>query len=227
MKQDLEESIDQFNYSENIATDANTKNLLIDNYGIRKVIHDNGIVSMFPFFKGKLYNKFKIDSITEWAHVDGVEAIVNCVYENGCALGFFAIDYATSSDLYKKGKDVEHEINLVGLAYFLKDTEDKFFENMTKISEQVSELTGNQIGLSQNFNCVFPGNAADEISFVGRIHDFKEYKLSDAEGYILSVSISGDLMIEMFVAKVNLETTLEVGKYIQGYVWLQGNLKKS
>lgn len=205
-----------------VETAANGKQIIKDKIGIatgdsmRVELEtvNNSVITTFPYFKGNYYQPFKTALISEWSHVDNIEAIITVEHAEGPQLKFFATDYAFHKKSYQENENIS--LNLVGMGYSIKDFEKLKFSDTSEIKIQIED----------DFCGFFPDEDPDTIFFVGHVQQFEICNLSEVEGYKLVVDIAPKLFIEIFIAKINLSTELVLGKHISGYAWLQGTLEK-
>jgi hypothetical protein len=181
---------------------------------IRGVLQGNRLITGFPYFKGTRYEECETHLITEWSHAANLEAIIQVKHKSGCALSFFATDYMINKETYKNKKNLE--INMVGCIYHLENFD---VESINK--------SNTQLQLSKDFCSYFPTeDERDEINFVGKIHHIKEHFLGEVPGFIITIGVTPDLCLDMFVAKANLKIDISVHKQVCGLAWLQGTLEK-
>jgi hypothetical protein len=180
---------------------------------IRGIIHNEAVITGFPYLKGFIYEQFKPTSIAEWSHADNLEAVVEVSHLSGCSLGFFATDYAINKSIYKTQKDLS--INVVGLIYDLSEFN----------AHEWNQRADKQLTFSQDFCGYFP-ISEDEIQFIGRIQNTQEHSLGEIGGYLITVGITPGINVEFFIAKKNLFIELVKGKAVHGIAWMQGTLEK-
>lgn len=179
---------------------------------LRGIVHNDEVVTGFPYIKGYSYQHFKTSSITEWSHADNLEAVIEVSHASGCALSFFATDYAVNKQVYKTQKNLT--LNVIGLVYELG------YFNAQEWNRQSKSLT-----FSQDFCGYFP-KSEDEIQFIGRIRDIKDHALGDINGHSITIGITPDFAVEFFIAHKNLSINLEKNTSVHGIAWMQGTLEK-
>lgn len=176
---------------------------------VRSVIKNEALLTSFPVFKGLNYHKIETQKITEWSHIKCLEAIISAKHPCGGAINFFATDYAINKNLYKNTKDIY--VNISCLIYKLESFDINEYNKKSDMK------------FDDNFCGYFPGDLADEIQFVGRIKSFNKHNLAEIKGYLLTLEITTDFLVEMFIAEANLNINLEDNKHIYGYGWIQGS----
>lgn len=179
---------------------------------MRGVIHNNSVITGFPYLKGLKYEQFELDSITEWSHAENLEAVVKVSHASGCGIYFFATDYAIHKNIYKTQKELS--INVVGLIY-----------DLYEFSVQEWNQGVDKISFDEDFCAYFP-KSEDEIEFIGRIQHMQEYSLGEVAGHLITVGITPDFSMEFFIAGTNLAISIENNKHVRGIAWIQGTLEK-
>jgi hypothetical protein len=186
---------------------------IIENPLVRAVSYRDEIITGFPHWKGAQYEPVETNLITEWSDSYYLEAVIQVAHASGCKLNFFATDYAFNKNTYKKDKNLA--VNIVGFAYVLENFDVNAINNQRK-----------DVQFSDNFCGYFPSDESDEINFIGKIHNIKEHTLSTIEGFIITVSLTPDLNLDVFIAKTNLKIDLSLNKHVTGLIWLMGTLEK-
>ncbi len=196
---------------------------LVEGSFIRAIISGKKVVPAFPYWKNDSVEKMKTKLITQWSHTDKKEAVVNVVHESGCALSFFATDYAQNKKRYKKEENIF--VNIVGFAYTLQDFDAE--EINAKVQSPEIDLGGKKMrpSFGKDFCGYFPADEPDEINFIGKILDVHEYKLGPIAGFIVTISLTPEFSIDTFIASTNLKIKLVPGKQVGGLLWLQGSLE--
>jgi hypothetical protein len=179
---------------------------------IRGIIHNNSVITGFPYLKGFKYEQFELDSIAEWSHADNLEAVIMVSHISGRDIYFFATDYAIHKNIYKAQKTLS--INVVGLIYHLYE-----------FSVQEWNQGTDKISFSEDFCAYFP-ISEDEIEFIGRIQHAQKHSLGEITGYLITVGITPEFSMEFFVADTNLGISIENNKHVRGTAWIQGTLEK-
>lgn len=190
----------------------NEQVVVITDNAIRVLVKNSSIMSGFPFCKGTRHESFEIHSIEEWEHSENLEARIMVKHSSGCAISFFATDYSFNKDIYKNQKQIS--VNMIGLAYIIQDFDSDGFN------------AGTEMKFSDDFCGYMPGEVQDDINFIGCIQNIQEYSLGDIEGFILRMKITAFCDIDMFVAKSNVQTNIEINKRVCGYAWIQGTLEE-
>lgn len=197
----------------------NKTTTIFNDAAIRAIQYKNTIISGFPHWKGTHYEQVETKLITEWSHAKRLEAVVTVIHPTvGNRLDFFATDYAFHSETYKSQKNIS--VNIVGLAYFLESVD------MTAMN------TEGMPPFSANFCGYVPSDTQDEIEFIGRVLEVREHNLGNISGYIATICPVLDeqsnpaMTLDIFVAKSNLRTELNINQHVTGLVWLIGTLEK-
>lgn len=185
---------------------------------IRTVIEKDDIITGFPCLKGSNYEDVEIYEIKEWVHANSLEAIIRAKHISGCAIDFFATDYAKNKEIYKNQKKLK--INFTSLVYMLIDD-----VSVSKYLDDFKSDSDVKIELSEEFCCFFPEDPSDDINFIARIKSIKEYSSGTIQGFILSVNITDKFNIEMFVSKDKIKKDLKINTTIGGLAWVQGTLE--
>ena len=81
--------------------------------------------------------------------------------------------------------------------------------------------------LDDNFCGFFPEEEKDEISFIGPIKTIQEYSVEEINGKMLTVAITPDFDLDIFIAQTHIKSELSVGQSVSGLAWLQGTIEKS
>lgn len=207
IKKNINNSIEQ-NLSNNLE--------ILNGDNIRSIINGEKIISAFPYFRGSRHEKLKVHSITEWDHVKGVEAIVTTKHHSGAPIRFFATDYSFNSDTYKYNSEIN--LNIVGLAYNLED--------MDLDSLDFKNPNGEKVQVSEDFCSYLFAKELDEINLIAKIYKIKQLNLGDISGFLVTVNMAENFLIDIFIAKENLNIELIENKHIFGTIWLLGTLEK-
>lgn len=191
---------------------------------IRAVIYKDELLTAFPRWQGDKYQKCETLEIIEWSHTSGLEAILYVRHNSGCAIHFFAADYAQNKSIYTSEKNIS--VNLIGFVYSMH----LFTETEVKLDFSAVENMENYTGprtlkMGAGFCSYMPGEELDEVEFVGHIKELREHTLGDIAGYLFSINITPDLSVDMFIARANLSFDLSVGLQVSGLAWMQGTLE--
>ncbi len=199
----------------------NKNTFFVDGSSIRTVVQNGVGITGFPYWKGPRYENIETKLITEWAHVDHLEAIVTAGHSSGCRLDFFAIDYAFHKEQYRNQKNIS--ANIVGLIYVLED-----FDAVAVNEERAAQnpQAESSLKFSGDFCGYFPGDVPDEISFIGNIKAIQEHALGEVAGFIITITLTPDFSIDAFIAKTNLKIDLALNKQVTGLLWMIGTLEK-
>lgn len=179
---------------------------------IRGIIHNNSVITGFPYLKGLKYEQFELASIAEWSHAENLEAIINVSHISDRDISFFATDYAIHEKIYKTQKTLS--INVVGLIY-----------NLYEFSVQEWNQGTDKISFHEDFCAYFP-KSKDEIEFIGRIQHTQKHSLGEISGHLITVGIAPEFSMEFFIAGANLAISIENNKHVRGIAWIQGTLEK-
>ena len=192
---------------------GNSTYLIVDPL-IRSIAHHNIAVTGFPYVKGSTYGQFSVVSVQEWSHTKNLEAVITARHTSGCALYFFATDYAFHKNIYKTQKKLS--INVVGLVY------DLCIFDVESWSKNEHNLIFNA-----DFCGYFPKTGSpEEIKFMGRIQHMREHTVGEISGQMITVGITPDFAMEFFVANITLSPEIQTGTQVEGIAWIQGTLEK-
>ncbi len=171
------------------------------------------IETTFPVLKTEIILPFVCKGITEWEHVNGIEADIEGKGRDAFGLKFFATDFLKNESVYKSTE--KFNVNLTGLAFELKETgplPDNFSEDF--------------VGYSPNHELM-----SGVINIIGKVVSFEKYKNQQIEGFIIKTKLINHdaqedyFYLDIFANKENMlfnEPT--IGMSITGIVWLQGKI---
>lgn len=194
------------------AKSSKENNILVmdDSLG-RIIIKNNRAISAFPWWKGIVYEQVRMLSISEWSHSDCLEAVIHVGHPSGCAIFFFALDYAFNKMEYRQ-KDIE--VNIVGLAYIIREYEPE------------DAIVNGKVEKASDFHGYSLMEDRDDIHFVAKIQHFTKHNLGSLAGYIVNVKLTSSFYLDFFIAEERLTIELVVNKHIDGVLWIIGTLER-
>jgi len=157
----------------------------------------DSLVTLFPALYSAKRLPVVIKEITEWEHVDGIEAELLGLGRETFAINFFATDYLENSKKYKKGG--ERQISLTGVAYVIDEA-----------SELPSEF-------SAEYCSYMPSSQTDsdcDYDFIGKILSIRNIKIKNHELCELEVKTHNVLTIKFLLAGFRHITTVTHNKTI-------------
>jgi hypothetical protein len=179
------------------------------------------VKTAFPIVKTKTAISIQTKEITEWAHIDNLEAMIKGSGKDTFGVTYFATDYATHRDKYLSNKKLKIELSAICLV--LDVSEQKEFNGLSDLSEQFVGYSPNK-GLA-HFGC---------FDFIGLLKRFKPVSIFDGhiKGYMMSVqlinheNIDDFFIVDVFVNQNNMRfKKLLVGMKITGMLQFQGCIK--
>ncbi|MFH1533576.1 MAG: hypothetical protein ABID64_01455 [Nitrospirota bacterium] len=196
------------------------RNLNMGEIDFVAIVDGEQAVSLFPHLKSEIELPFVIKKITEWKHLDNIEAQIGGSGRNEFGLSFFATDYLENKKIYKNNKELI--VNLSAFAYGIN------ISNVSMYSEQFSD---DYVGyLPKDKQSMEKG----EFEFIGKVINFGEFIYENVEGYIITTKLINHpeieefFVLDVFVNKDNLEVDeLKKGMRIAGTIWLQGNIAEN
>lgn len=192
------------------------KALVITNDMVRGFIKDHTVITIYPYLRSLVQLPLEISFISEWSHSDGLEAIVHAGHSCGAGINFFATDYVINKEIYKENKQID--VKIMGFTYMVKEPDTGQFK--------LPGINGQEYTVGENFCGYIPGDLSDEINFIGKIFKIQKRCLNYINGFIITVGITLDFNIDIFVAEACLDFELVENKSISGYAWITGTLEK-
>lgn len=196
-------------------------------------------VSVYPYLEGDRATA-RVSNVHEWEN--GIEATVECEFEDETRLSFFAGDYYANKERYKIGHELE--FNLFALAYMAEEAPEGFsFEGqqaldfLTKMgNEPIYDADGNvePIHFSTKKLVAFlpkDESVPDEAEFQSPLFDIKPLKILDVDMWRADILLSGEydedepqgLAIPLYFKK-SFCPDAQNGTPLRGYLWLCGRL---
>lgn len=195
-------------------------------------------VSAYPYFEGELATAC-VSKVHEWGN--GIEATVECEFEDGTRLSFFAGDYYANKERYKIGHELE--FNLFALAYMAEEAPEGFsFEGQDAIDflskmgkEPIYDADGNvePVHFSTKKLVAFlpkNENVPDEAEFQSPITAITPLKILDVDMWRADILLSGEYDDEQRFLEIPLYfrksfcPNAKVHTPLRGYLWLCGRL---
>lgn len=186
---------------------------------------DDASRSIYPVVNTQYIIDVENKHIYEWAHVNGIEAVISGNGRNTFGLTYFATDYALNKKKYHSIQ--KHNLQLSGIIYVL---------------EEGGIDLGNidpSLKVADNFVAYLPNKELAEtgcFDFTGILEKFEEVNILrdvSAKGYMLKVKLINNpdlpdfFTIDMFVNKENMRfQKLKNGMKLKGLFQLQGQISE-
>lgn len=170
----------------------------------------------FPVLETEKIASFGTKKIHEWAHFGKIEAEVYGNAYSTFGLGFFALDYSYSKEVYHSNKKIKVKISAFALSLNIGYEKKYWGDNLA------DDFSGYMPSSEMSNNCYY--------NFVTNIIDYKSVQVTgDFYGYILKVVIAKDedesFIIDMFINSDNMNfNSLQKGMQVSGILWFQGEL---
>jgi len=206
-----------------------------------KDLTNNIVVSHYPCSYNGMTYEMTVEKVHKWS--SGAEATVEATLESGETLSFFAIDYYTNSQLYKKGNKIR--VCLSAFAYnaevpleeedddspFYSDEVKAFFSDLIKKAEQAED--GKVIPLWDNTKDVVSympdeDEYMDEAEFQSPIQSVEETSFLEIPLYKIGILINQDPDVEvpLYAPQGCFEQQPAEGDSLSGDLWLHGYIEK-
>lgn len=176
--------------------------------------------SAFPIIKTNKSIDVNIRTVSEWEHMDNIEAVIYGSGKDTFGVTFFATDYSYNKEKYKTSKKLN--IQLSGI---LLDVEKQ------EVNSDSEDFT-----MAENFTGYFPNQEVNYLGgfdFIGIVKNIRPVSTNDVvliEGFMLDVQLithpddDNYFVIEMFLNKENTVLNIEKGVKITGLFLLQGRI---
>jgi hypothetical protein len=176
--------------------------------------------SAFPVIKTNKSIDVNIRTVSEWEHMDNIEAIIYGSGKDTFGITFFATDYSYNKEKYKTSKNLN--IQLSGILLHVEEH---------KVDSDSEDFT-----MAENFTGYFPNQEVNYLGgfdFIGIVKNIRQVSISNViliEGFMLEVQLithpddDDYFVVEMFLNKENTELSIEKGMKITGLFLLQGRI---
>ncbi len=194
----------------------------------------------YPFCAKGVKHRLVLDEIQEWEN--GIEALITAYQEEGPTLTFFDPFFFKNKFRYKVGE--EYEFFLAGMVYKIKPSGSQTLElpeheGTQFLRKHLAEKAGKpensesiKLNLAGMAALIQTGESEDDYNFSGPVKEVDSYEFRNIEFYRIKVTVARntvseqDLDINIYSKKSFFEngTTPQMGKDIEGVIWLQGYL---